>query len=512
SSSTPVSDVSSSAPVSGTSSSSAPTSGDSSSSDPTPGASSFSTPVSDASSSSTFISSDLSSSTPVSNVSSSAPVSGTSSSSAPASGDSSSSNPTPGASSFSSSESGTSSSSPTPVSDVSSPASVPESSSSSDPVSIALSSSDPISAGLSSSGPAPVASSSYAAPNSSDIASVPSSPSDPTSTASGSSDSASVAPRSSVTPNSSDLASSVSISFLSSSLAAASSSVASSSVVSSPTPAPSTTDNVPSQGVSSINTVFTGKNDFITGSSRGLGLRAAESLVRAQIFIFFITFRSDEATREAKKYLESIAAEHNPKCQIVGVAVDTTSDLGLDILYKAVVAKVDRLHILIANTGDFKGGVIETHPISAFREVLDVNITAVFVSIQKHLILITDSIAGIGADVGGCYGYVVSKAGVNHLDRALALDLGPRNITVNVLAPGFFRTEMTDSLLDVMRDTYVANNPRRRLGNSQDFMGIVQFMCSGVGSDYLNGVVLPIDGGIHLVGRLFGQFVLRMMY
>ncbi|ODQ77151.1 hypothetical protein BABINDRAFT_15838 [Babjeviella inositovora NRRL Y-12698] len=249
---------------------------------------------------------------------------------------------------------------------------------------------------------------------------------------------------------------------------------------------------------------FTGKNALVTGSSRGLGLDAAEGLVRTQISV---------------KYLESIAAEHNPKCQIVGVAADVTSELGLDILYKAVVAKVDKLHILIANAGIAKGGAIETHPISAIREVLDVNITAVFASIQKHLsllekdgtpsdparILITGSIAGIGADVGvgGSYGYAASKAGVNHLGRVLALELGPRNITVNVLAPGFFRTEMTDGLLDVMGKAYVANNPRRRVGSSQDFMGIVQFMCGGVGSDYLNGVVLPIDGGIHLAGRLY---------
>ncbi|ODQ76913.1 hypothetical protein BABINDRAFT_117778 [Babjeviella inositovora NRRL Y-12698] len=264
---------------------------------------------------------------------------------------------------------------------------------------------------------------------------------------------------------------------------------------------------------------LTGKNAFVTGSSRGLGLHAAEGLVRTQISIVFITSRSDEAVQEAKKYLELIAAEHNPKCQIVGVAADITSDLGLDTLYKAIAAKVDKLHILIANTGVAKGGVIEAHPISAIREVLDVNITAVFASIQMHLsllekdgtpsnparVLITGSVAGISADIGtsSSYGYQASKAGVNHLGRVLALELGPRNITVNVLAPGFFRTEITNGLLDVMGNAYAANNPRGRVGNSQDFMGIVQFMCGGVGSDYLNGVVLPIDSGIHLAGRLF---------
>ncbi|ODQ78571.1 hypothetical protein BABINDRAFT_162777 [Babjeviella inositovora NRRL Y-12698] len=263
---------------------------------------------------------------------------------------------------------------------------------------------------------------------------------------------------------------------------------------------------------------LSGKNALITGSSRGLGLDAAEGLVRAQISIVFITSRKDKAVQEAKKYLESIAAKYNPTCQIIGVAADIANDQGLDALYKVVVSKVDKLHILIANAGASWGEGIETHPASAVRKILDLNVTAVFTSIQKHLsllekdgtpsnparILITGSIAGISADMGmgGTYGYVASKAGVNHLGRALALELGPRNITVNVLAPGFFPTKMSNGLLEVIGDTYKENNPRGRLGNSQDFMGIVQFLCGGVGSDYLNGVVLPIDGGSHLAGRL----------
>lgn len=118
--------------------------------------------------------------------------------------------------------------------------------------------------------------------------------------------------------------------------------------------------------------------------------------------------------------------------------------------------------------------------------------------------VVTASIAGIGIGSLGenaTFGYSASKAAVLHLARNLAVELGPRGILVNSIAPGFFPTKMANGLMELTggTDELAKANPNKRLGKAEDIAGTVVYLCSRAAS-HLNGAHIVIDGG-SVVGR-----------
>jgi NAD(P)-dependent dehydrogenase (short-subunit alcohol dehydrogenase family) len=114
-------------------------------------------------------------------------------------------------------------------------------------------------------------------------------------------------------------------------------------------------------------------------------------------------------------------------------------------------------------------------------------------------IIITDSVAGIGLGSSGkfaTFGYSASKAAVIHLARNLAVELGPRHILTNSIAPGFFPSKMASGLIDLSggEDGFAAKNPNRRLGRPEDIAGLVVFLSSRA-SSHINGATITVDGG-----------------
>lgn len=174
---------------------------------------------------------------------------------------------------------------------------------------------------------------------------------------------------------------------------------------------------------------------------------------------------------------------------------------------------VDHVDVLFANAGATWGEAFDTHPDSAFAKVMDLNVKAVFNTIrlfapllQKKAsiedpsrVLITASVAGLGVGNLGkqaTFGYSASKAAVIHLGRNLAVELGPRHITVNSICPGFFPTKMSSGLLDLTGglEKHAKGNPMRRLGRPEDIAGVVVYLASRAGS-HVNGAAIEIDGG-----------------
>ncbi|PRT54592.1 Rhamnolipids biosynthesis 3-oxoacyl-[acyl-carrier-protein] reductase [Wickerhamiella sorbophila] len=248
---------------------------------------------------------------------------------------------------------------------------------------------------------------------------------------------------------------------------------------------------------------------LITGGSRGLGLDMAEGLLLAGASKIYISSRKASACDESVKYLSDLAKKHNLRCEAIAIPADLGSRAGCEALAKEFVKREQKLDILIANAGATWGADFDSHPDEAIGKVLDLNVRGVFSTIQLFApflrkagtsedpsrVLITGSIAGIRAvSSGGTYGYLASKAAVHHLGRSLASELGPENITVNILAPGFFPSKMSNGVLSVIGKELTETNPRRRLGVKQDIIGTTVFLCSPAGN-YINGVVLPIDGG-----------------
>ncbi|KAL7959239.1 hypothetical protein V8C34DRAFT_280731 [Trichoderma compactum] len=255
-----------------------------------------------------------------------------------------------------------------------------------------------------------------------------------------------------------------------------------------------------------------GKVAVVTGGSRGLGLHAASAFMQAGCSKVFISSRKAAACEEACKVLNALPGRA-ASATAISVPADSATMAGVNSLLAEVSKHTDHVDILFANAGATWGEAFDTHPDEAFAKVMDLNVKAVFNTVrvftpllQKHAslddpsrVLITASVAGLGVGaVGkqGSYGYSASKAAVLHLGRNLALELGPRGITVNSICPGFFPSKMSNGLLALSggADKIAKANPMRRLGRPEDIAGIVVYLTSRAGS-HVNGEAIAIDGG-----------------
>lgn len=257
-----------------------------------------------------------------------------------------------------------------------------------------------------------------------------------------------------------------------------------------------------------------GKTAVVTGGTRGLGLYTAEAYVLNGAKAVVITSRKEKACQEAKAYLDKLAKDNGKTTQVIAIAADLAVEEDCERFFADVVKQVSTVNILVANAGASWGAPLEEHAVSAVKKILNLNIVAVFHTIKLFAplleesgtsedpsrVIIMSSVASLtAADPVGTYGYLASKAGVSHLGKNLATQLGPRNITVNSLAPGFFPTRMSNGVLAMAGDIMTESNPRKRLGVKEDLMNAVLFL-SAKQSNYINGIVLPIDGGAHLSG------------
>lgn len=255
-----------------------------------------------------------------------------------------------------------------------------------------------------------------------------------------------------------------------------------------------------------------GKVAVVTGGTRGLGLYCAEAFVLNGAKTVVISSRKTEACEESKAHLEKLAKDNGRTCNIIGIAADVSKETECNKLYEETKKHVDKVDILIANAGATWGAPIGEHPIPAMHKVLSLNIIGVFNCIQlfkpdleaagtpedpARVIIMSSIVSLVSADAAGVYGYSASKAGVSHMGKSLAIQLGPKNINVNSLAPGFIPSNMSKGLIDIGGEFMVALNPRKRLGNADDIKNSVLFLCSQQ-SNYINGVVLPLDGGAYL--------------
>lgn len=208
-----------------------------------------------------------------------------------------------------------------------------------------------------------------------------------------------------------------------------------------------------------------------------------------------------------------------PGAQAISVPADSATIEGVQQLLNGVKKHTDRVDILFANAGATWGEAFDTHPDDAFGKVMDLNVKAVFNTIRLFAplleraasyggkvkevdpsrVLITASVAGLGIGTlgkQGTYGYSASKAGVIHLGRNLAVELGSRGITVNSICPGFFPTKMSNGLMQLSGGVakLAAANPMGRLGHPEDIAGIVVYLSSRAAS-HVNGEAIAVDGG-----------------
>ncbi|KAL8364584.1 hypothetical protein RB595_003735 [Gaeumannomyces hyphopodioides] len=260
-----------------------------------------------------------------------------------------------------------------------------------------------------------------------------------------------------------------------------------------------------------------GKVCVVTGGSRGLGLSAASALLQAGAAKVFISSRKASACEAACATLNALPGL-SPGAVAIPAPADSATEDGVRALVAVVKASLGaegRVDVLLANAGASWGEALDTHPDSAFAKVMDLNVRAVFNAVKLFAplmqrggaealedparVIITGSVAGLGVGTlgkQGTFGYSASKAAAIHLGRNLALELGPRGISVNSIAPGFFPSKMANGLLELSGGAaeIARRNPMRRLGRPEDIAGVVVYLASRAGA-HVNGATVAIDGG-----------------
>ncbi|KAI9850817.1 MAG: hypothetical protein M1838_004970 [Thelocarpon superellum] len=258
-----------------------------------------------------------------------------------------------------------------------------------------------------------------------------------------------------------------------------------------------------------------GKVVVVTGGSRGLGLHAASGFLQAGASKVYITSRKAAACESAVAALNALP-NLRPGARAISVPADSAKISDVERLVREVSETTDHVDVLFANAGATWGEKFDTHPDDAFAKVMDLNVKSVFNTIrlfapllQKNAslhdpsrVIVTASVAGLAVSAtgeDGTYGYSASKAAVIHLTKNLAVELGPRHILCNAIAPGFFPSKMANGLMEKSGGQAVmaAKNPSKRLGEPEDIAGTVVFLASRAGS-HLNGSVITIDGGEYL--------------
>ncbi len=246
-----------------------------------------------------------------------------------------------------------------------------------------------------------------------------------------------------------------------------------------------------------------GKVALVTGGSRGIGFMIARGYVEAGAKVY-ISARKKDACDKAAAELSEIGP-------CTSIPADLSTAEGCKHLADEIASREPSLNILVNNAGAAWGATLEEYPENGFDKVMDTNVKGVFFLTQNLLPLLEraaspadparviniGSIDGIKVPFVENYAYAPSKAAVHHMTHVLAVKLGRRNITVNAIAPGPFESQMTKWMLENYKETIEAGCPLNRIGAPADMAGVAIYLASRAGA-YVNGVVIPVNGGICL--------------
>ena len=239
--------------------------------------------------------------------------------------------------------------------------------------------------------------------------------------------------------------------------------------------------------------LYLSKTALITGASQGIGAAIALRLAKAGFHIAINCYNQQLADTDGAAVAE--------KCRAFGVeakcyVADVSKFDQCQEMVKAVAADFGSLDVLVNNAGITKDGLLPRMSEDQFDAVIAVNLKSVFNMMRQKggRIINVSSVSGLYGNAGQA-NYAASKAGVVGLTKTAAKELGGRNITVNAVAPGFIRTQMTDALPDKVKEVMLGQISLKRFGEPEDVANAVAFLASDDAA-YISGQVLEIDGCI----------------
>lgn len=244
---------------------------------------------------------------------------------------------------------------------------------------------------------------------------------------------------------------------------------------------------------------FDGKVALVTGGARGIGRATAVRLASGGAKVAINYKGNAAAADEARRLIEKTGVEATALQGDVSVEADVDR-----VVKEALAFGGGRIDILVNNAGITRDDLLIRMTTEAWDAVIDLDLKAAFLVTRAAMrpmmkqrygrIVNVSSVAGVAGNAGQA-NYAAAKAGLIGFTKTVAREMASRNVTCNAVAPGFVPTDLTNELLDKMKDTILPQIPLGRFGTVEDVANAIAFLASDEGS-YITGQVLVIDGGM----------------
>ncbi len=239
------------------------------------------------------------------------------------------------------------------------------------------------------------------------------------------------------------------------------------------------------------------KTAFVTGGSRGIG--SAIALALGKTFHVVVGFANSED--KASDVVKEIVAAGGSAST---VQIDISDAESVDNAFTTIEKEYNSVDVLINNAGVTKDNILPRMKEDEWLEVIQTNLTGSFYTSQRAIklmmknkwgrIVFISSVVGLSGNQGQA-NYAASKAGLIGLAKSISKEMGSRNITSNVVAPGYIETDMTSFLDEQNKENIIEQLSIKRIGKPEDISNIVSFLCNDE-SEYITGQVIPVDGGL----------------
>ena len=239
------------------------------------------------------------------------------------------------------------------------------------------------------------------------------------------------------------------------------------------------------------------KTALITGGSRGIGRAIALALGKNFHVIVGFANSEDKANNVVKEIVDAGGSAS-------AVQIDISNAESVDNAFSIVEKDYNSVDILINNAGVTKDNILPRMKDDEWNDVIQTNLTGNFYTSQRAIkkmiknkwgrLIFISSVVGISGNQGQA-NYAASKAGLIGLSKSISKEVGSRNITSNVVAPGYIETDMTSFINDENKENIIEQLSIKRMGMPEDIANMVSFLCKDE-SEYITGQVIPIDGGL----------------